>query len=137
VFGPALPAWRPRPSLRRSAARPKLDPFVGIIDQTLEEDKSRPAKQRHSSKRIFERLHDQHGYSGGLTIVKDDVLARRQRQREVFVPLRHDPGHAQADFDEALAESGGVARKIHFFAMDLPHSDGCFVQAQPLTQLHC
>jgi hypothetical protein len=46
---------------------------------------------------------DEHGYSGGITIVKDYVLARRLRHREVFVPLRHDPGHAQADFGEALA----------------------------------
>jgi hypothetical protein len=47
--------------------------------------------------------------------VKDYVLARRQHQREVFVPLRHDAGHAQADFGEALAVIGGVERKIHFF----------------------
>jgi transposase len=123
----------------RSPARPKLDPFVGIIERFLEEDKSRPAKQRHTSKRIFERLRDEHGYSGGLTIVKDYVLAQRQRQREVFVPLRHDPGHAQADFGEALAVIGGVERKIHFFAMDLPHSDAGFVQAYPAetTEAFC
>jgi len=47
------------------------------------------------------------------------------------VPLRHDPGHAQVDFGEALAEIAGVERKIHFFAMDLPHSDACFVRAHP------
>jgi transposase len=46
------------------------------------------------------------------------------------VPLRHDPGHAQVDFGEALAEIAGVERKIHFFAMDLPHSDACFVQGE-------
>jgi len=121
------------PGYRRSRppVRPKLDGFVGIIDQVLTEDKGRPAKQRHTSKRIFERLRDEHGYAGGLTIVKDYVLARRQRQREMFVPLRHDPGHAQADFGEALAVIGGVERKIHFFAMDLPHSDAGFVQAYP------
>jgi transposase len=56
------------------------------------------------------------------------VLSRRLRQREVFVPLRRDPGLAQVDFGEALAEIAGVERKIHFFAMDLPHSDACFVQ---------
>ena len=38
---------------------------------------------------------------------------------------------AQVDFDEALAEIAGVERKIHFFAMDLPHSDACFVRAHP------
>ena len=119
------------PGYRRSKppARPKLGPFIGLIDQILEEDKRRQAKQRHTSKRIFERLRDEHGYSGGLTIVKDYVHERRLRQREVFVALRHDPGHAQVDFGEALAEIGGVERKIHFFAMDLPHSDAGFVQA--------
>lgn len=129
------------PGYRRSRppGRPKLDPFIGLINRILEEDKSRPAKQRHTSKRIFERLRDEHGYAGGLTIVKDYVHERRLRQREVFVPLRHDPGHAQVDFGEALAEIGGVEQKIHFFAMDLPHSDACFVQAYPAetTEAFC
>ena len=40
--------------------RPKLDPFTGIIEQILAEDKDRPKKQRHTSKRIFERLRDEH-----------------------------------------------------------------------------
>src|ERR1043165_8238809 len=76
------------PGYRRSKppARPKLDPFVGIIDRILEEDKGHPAKQRHTSKRIFERLRDEHGYAGGLTIVKDYVHERRLRQREGFWP---------------------------------------------------
>ena len=67
------------------------------------------------------------------------MLTRRLRQREVFVPLRHDPGHAQVDFGEALAVIGGVERKIHFFAMDLPHSDAGFVQAYPAetTEAFC
>src|SRR5271167_4583287 len=121
------------PGYRRSRppARPKLDPFTGVIDAILAADEGRPKKQRHTAKRIFERLRDEHGYSGGITIVKDYVLARRLRHREVFVPLRHDPGHAQVDCGEALAEIAGVERKIHFFAMDLPHSDTCFVQAYP------
>lgn len=129
------------PGYRRSRppARPKLDRFVGVIDRILEDDKVRPAKQRHTSKRIFERLRDEHGYVGGLTIVKDYVLGQRHRQREMFVPLRHDAGHAQADFGEALAVIGGVERKIHFFAMDLAHSDAGFVQAYPAetTEAFC
>src|SRR5712692_9101822 len=96
------------PGSRRSRppARPKLDPFLGIIDRILEEDKLQPAKQQHTSKRIFERLRDEHRYAGGITIVKDYVHGRRQRLREMFVPLRHDPGHAQVDF------VGGVPRSI-------------------------
>src|SRR6476469_6733528 len=129
------------PGYRRSRppARPKLDRFTGIIDEILVADEGRPRKQRHTSKRIFERLRDEHGYVGGITIVKDYVLARRLRHREVFVRLRHDPGHAQVDFGEALAEIAGVERKIHFFAMDLPHSDACFVQAYPAetTEAFC
>jgi transposase len=129
------------PGYRRSRppARPKLDPFIGIIDRILEEDKGRPAKQRHTSKRIFERLRDEHGFAGGLTIVKDYVHDQRLRQREVFVPLRHDPGHAQVDFGEGLAEIDGVERKIHYFAMELPHSDASFVQAYPeeTTEAFC
>jgi transposase len=129
------------PGYRRSKppARPKLDPFVGIIDRILEEDKSRPTKQRHTSKRIFERLRDEHGYAGGMTVVKDYVHERRQRQQEVFVPLRHDPGHAQVDFGEAIAVIGGVERKLHLFALDLPHSDGCFLQVYPAetTEAFC
>jgi hypothetical protein len=45
----------------------------------------------------------------------------------MFVPLVHPPGHAQADFGEAIGIIGGVEHKIHFFAMDLPHSDAIFV----------
>src|ERR1700746_3374728 len=88
------------PGYRRSRppARPKLDPFTGIIDAILVADEARPKKQRHTAKRIFERLRDEHGYAGGITIVKDYVLARRLRQLEVFVPLRHDPRPAQAGF---------------------------------------
>ena len=129
------------PGYRRShpAKRPKLDRFIGIIDQILENDKLRPAKQRHTSQRIFEGLRDEHGFDGGITIVKDYVLGRRQRLREMFMPLRHDPGHAQADFGEALAVIGGAERKIHYFTMDLPHSDACFVQANPAetTEAYC
>lgn len=129
------------PGYRRSKppVRPKLDPFAGLIDRILEEDKERPAKQRHTSKRIFERLRDEHGYAGGITIVKDYVHERRLRQQEMFVPLRHDAGHAQADFGEAIAVIGGAERKIHFFAMDLPHSDACFVKAYPAetTEAFC
>ena len=97
----------------------------------LIEDKGRPKKQQHTAKRIFERLRDEHGFTGGLTIVKDYVAGWRQRAREMFVPLVHAPGHAQVDFGEAIGVIGGVECKVHFFAFDLPHSDACFVAAYP------
>ena len=120
-------------------ARPKLDAFIAIIDKILVEDKSRPKKQQHTSKRIFERLRDEHGFTGGITIVKDYVAGWQQRAREMFVPLRHPPGHAQADFGEAIGIIGGVEQKIHYFAFDLPHSDANFVVAYPAetTEAFC
>ncbi len=67
---------------------------------------------------------------GAYTIVKDYVREHRRRSREMFVPLHHPPGHAQADFGEALVEIGGVEQKAHFFAIDLPHSDACYLAAR-------
>ena len=111
--------------------RPKLEGFIAIIEGWLEDDKKVLAKQRHTAKRIFNRLRDEHGFTGGYTIVKDYVREREQRNRDMFVPLAHPPGHAQADFGEAVAIIGGVEQKAHFFLMDLPHSDACFVRAYP------
>src|SRR5580698_6269851 len=116
---------------KKPPAKPKLDAFIPMIDRILGDDKSRPKKQQHTAKRIFERLRDEHGFTGGITIVKDYVAGWRQRAQEMFVPLVHPPGHAQADFGEAIGIIGGVERKIHFFAFDLPHSDACFVVGYP------
>ena len=129
------------PGYRRKgpAKRPKLDPFTPIIDAILEADKSVPKKQKHTSKRVFERLRDEHGYAGGITVVKDYIFAAKQRQREMFVPLIHPPGHAQAEFGEALAIIGGVERKVHFMVIEMPHSDACFLKAYPseTTEAFC
>ncbi|MCP4932646.1 MAG: IS21 family transposase [bacterium] len=124
---------------KKQPVRPKLDPFIGIIDQILEADRLEHKKQKHTSRRIFERLRDEHGFEGGITIVSDYICAARQRQREMFVPLSHPPGHAQADFGEAFAIIGGIERKIHFLVIDLPHSDACFVKAYPgeTTEAFC
>jgi transposase len=102
-----------------------------VIDAILEDDKQRAKKPRHTAKRIFERLRAEPGYAGGYTIVKDYVRAAKIGGREMFVPLRHAPGEAQADFGEARVGIAGVECKAHFMAFDLPHSDDGFVQAYP------
>lgn len=117
---------RTRPPEKR-----KLGAFLGVIDAILAADLAAPPKQRHTSKRIFERLRDEHAFAGGYTVVKDYVRQARVRSRETFVPLAHPPGHAQADFGEAVAVIGGRRQKIHFFCLDLPYSDACFVKAYP------
>lgn len=56
---------------------------------------------------------------------------KKVSQREMFVPLTHPPGHAQADFGEALVVIAGQEQKAHYFCLDLPQSDDCFVMAFP------
>ncbi len=121
------PGYRRRAEIRR----PKLDGFTEIIEQWLRDDLGQRAKQRHTAKRVFERLRDEHGFAGGYTIVKDYVREHRRRGREMFVPLHHPPGHAQADFGEATVFIGGVEQAAHFFAFDLPQSDACYIRAYP------
>jgi len=116
---------------KEPAARPKLGPWLGVIDQILENDQSQAKKQRHTARRIFDRLREEYAFTGGYTIVKDYVRQERLRQKEVFVPLAHAPGEAQADFGEALAVISGVEQKAHFLCVDLPHSDDAFVVAFP------
>jgi len=55
------------PGYRRAIppVRPKLDPFIPVIDQILEDDKRVIKKQRHTAKRIHARLRDEHGFTGG------------------------------------------------------------------------
>ena len=96
---------------------------MGVIDQVLVYDQSQPKKQRHTAKRIWDRLKAEYGFTGGYTVVKDYVRLARLRQKEVFVPLTHPPGEAQADFvGEALVVIGGVEHKGHFLCIDLPCS---------------
>ena len=125
----AAPGYRRTKPVRR----PKLDGFTGIVDVILEADTDPdvPRKQRHTAHRIFERLRDEHGFSGGYTIVKDYVRSRRQSTREAFVPLHHPPGHAQVDFGEAVVELRGCREKVAFFCLILPHSNVWFVNAYP------
>jgi len=129
------------PGYRRAKkpVRPKLDPFIGVIDQILKNDIGKIKKQRHTAKRIYERIRDEHGFTGSLTIVTDYIREAKRRSREVFVPLSHAPGHAQVDFGEAFGVIGGVERKLHYFAMALPHSDAIFVKTYPCetTEAFC
>ncbi len=89
-----------------------------------------PKKQRHTAKRIFERLQEE-GYRGGYTQVKAKVRELRQLSQEVYMPLAHRPGEAQMDVGEALVKQRGQLGKVFFFVMCLPYSDALFVQAFP------
>ena len=87
-------------------AKPKLGPLVPVIDAILAADMTAPVKQRHTAKRIFERLRDEHGYGGGYTVVKDHVRRLRARGRpstkavpgEAATGEQADPVNAEVDF---------------------------------------
>jgi transposase len=112
--------------MREERPKPRIGRYLERIRQIIEEDKSAPKKQRHTAKRIFERIRSE-GYEGGYTQVKDAVRAIKQVTREVFVPLVHRPGDAQADFGHALVRQGGALRKVVFFVMTLGYSDAVFI----------
>jgi transposase len=114
--------------LTKARPKPKIGPFLDRVADILESDKEIPKKQRHTAKRIYERIKEE-GYQGKYTQVKEAVSRIRRHTREVFMPLIHRPGEAQVDFGEALVKVSGVLRKVHFLVMALPYSDAFFVVA--------
>jgi hypothetical protein len=96
------------PGYRQSVKRGrKIDVFADWVRGVLEADGVVPRKQRHSAKRIFDRLRAERGYEGGYTAVKELVAEILTLRQEVFVPLSHRPGEAQVDFGHALVKVRG------------------------------
>jgi len=119
---PEPPGYR----MKRSRPKPKIGAYLEQIAQIIESDKSQPKKQRHTAKRIYERIKES-GYQGGYTQVREAVRDIKRCKKEVFMPLVHNPGEAQVDFGYALAKIAGFLKKVAFFVMALPHSDAFFV----------
>lgn len=117
---PGYRMGQPRP-------KPKIGPYLERIAQIIEEDKALPKKQRHTAKRIYERIKKV-GYQGKYTQVKEAVREMKRVKREVFMPLEHRPGEAQVDFGYALAKVSGLLKKVGFLVMVLPYSDAFFVR---------
>ena len=116
------------PGYRLTKPRPKrkIGPYIGVIEEILRQDRHVHRKQRHTKRRIFERLKNEYGYPGGATAVKEVVRDFEQRRREVFMPLVHRPGEAQVDFGSAEIVHRGQTVKVALFVMTLPYSDAIF-----------
>jgi hypothetical protein len=56
-------------------AKPKLGPLLEVIDAILAADRTAPVKQRHTAKRLFERLRDEHGFVGGYAVLLPEMMA--------------------------------------------------------------
>jgi transposase len=116
---------------RQRARRPKVDPVLPIIQAILDADATAPKKQRHTAHRIWQRLRDEHAFTGNYTVVKDAVRALKASRREVFLPLPHPPAEAQVDFGFAQVLVGGVQTEVALFVLSLPYADAVYCQAFP------
>ncbi|MCH7527619.1 MAG: hypothetical protein IID39_09290 [Planctomycetes bacterium] len=112
--------------LGKPRTKRKIGPYLEIIDQILQQDKNVHRKQRHTKRRIFERLRDECGYPGGHTAVKEVVREGERQGREVFMPQIHPPGEAQVDFGFAEIIRDGQTAKVALFVITLLYSDAVF-----------
>jgi transposase len=126
------------PSRKRAEGRPapKLGEYRELIDSWLIADLQAPPKQRHTARRIWERLRDEYGVEVSERQVRRYVRARRRELGlpvdEVFVPLCHEPAvEAEVDWGEAKIVLAGVLTRVYVFVMRACFSGACFVQAFP------
>jgi len=123
----------PQYALQRPRPCPVLDPVKPIIDRWLAEDLERPRKQRHTARRIYERLTTEYGFQGAESTVRRYVGRRRKELRsQVFIPLSYAPGQtAQVDFGQAQVVIAGERLTAQLFCLRLGYSKQPFVTALP------
>lgn len=85
----AWPKERKQPPKRGS----RIDAYRVVIDDWLRSDVDAPRKQRHTAKRIFDRLLDEHDGAGVVSywMVREYVATRR---REIRVEVGREPANA-------------------------------------------
>ncbi|MEC0232618.1 IS21 family transposase [Paenibacillus alba] len=121
---------------QQERACPVMDPYRAVIEQILEDDKKAPVKQRHTSARIFERLSDEHGFTGGESTVRHYIRKLKGTAQECFLKLEANPGEQmQIDFGHAEINLGGTRTKVCLFCMRLKYSLVPFVVAFPTERL--
>ncbi|MGO0122931.1 IS21/IS408/IS1162 family transposase [Desulfothermobacter acidiphilus] len=126
------------PRYRRTRPRPfpVMDPYRAIILAWLEADAAAPPKQRHTAKRIYDRLVEEYGFTGAESTVRRFVRLLKARIPEAYVPLTADWGEqAQVDWGQAVVKIGGVPTVMHLFCLRLRASGVCFAQAFPTEKL--
>lgn len=111
----------------------KLTPYRDLIINWLEEDGKAPYKQRHTAKRIYDRLREIHGdgFNASDRAVRGFVAELRkqlQKGADGSLPLEHPPGEAQVDFGEARFIENGTTYDGHYLNISYPHSNGGHTQ---------
>ena len=112
-------------------ARPAIDPWATVIDAWLIADQDVHRKQRHTARRVWQRLVAEHGAVLSEVSVSRYVTRRRVEldlvKVEVCIPQSHEPGaEAEVDFGEFYATIGGRSVKVWMFVMRLSHSGRAF-----------
>lgn len=111
---------------------PVMGPYMEIIKTWLLEDATSPRKQRHTARRIYQRLKEEYGFPGSEESVRRTVRQLKQAAtpQEVFIPLEFALGEAaQCDWGEASVYIGGQLTKVYLFCMRLCASRVSFVRA--------
>lgn len=121
------------PTKKRRGRPSKLDTVKPIIDTWLEEDLTRPIKQRHTAKRIFDRLCNEHGdkFNCKERTVRNYVAAKKKElfgEKEGYLPLEHPAGEAQLDFGQIEMIEKGQKVKGYELILSLPYSNAGYVQ---------
>lgn len=120
---------------------PVLGKFIPIIDEWLEGDTRVPRKQRHTAKRIYDRLREEEGYTGGYSSVKRYVRKKRVVLRQGLdgcLPLAHPMAFAQVDFGEFRSyDAEGTEHKAYELVMSFPYSDKAYAQVFPSQNQEC
>lgn len=115
---------------------PSLGFYIKIIDKWLSIDKESPAKQRHTARRIFNRLATEYSYNGGESTVRRYVKTAKLKLNinspKVFIPCDPIEGiEAEVDWGTAVAIIGGEKRELKFFCMRSKYSGKHFVKFYP------
>jgi len=128
----------PRYRLTHEKSAPVIGPIKSVIEQWLKEDQGRPVKQRHTARRVYTRLVEEHQFPGSESSVRKYVQKLRGQLAEAFVPLEADAGKmGQVDWGTAVAQIAGVKRTIHLFVLRLRHSGVVFAQAYFHETMEC
>jgi transposase len=124
---------QPEPYTRtKPTPAPVLGDFHAIIDAILVADDEAPPKQRHTAKRIYQRLSDEYSYSGGYDAVRRYVAKRRRDRRETFIPLAHEPGQRlECDFGHIHVDFPDGRRQVPVLVAVWAYSNSSFALALP------
>jgi transposase len=116
-----------------SRPAPKLGPYRVIVDEILKADRDAPRKQRHTARRIWQRLVEEHGAEVSERQVCRYVRVKRRglgEVGEVFVPLVSDAGvEGEVDWGQAMVRLRGELVEVHLFEMRACFSGAQFVMA--------